>query len=73
MPKADAIAERQERRQMVDDAREMAARLSAICGTVRFDLFPAEDHASVVPVSIGRAIRFCAEPRPVAAQSEVAG
>jgi predicted alpha/beta superfamily hydrolase len=71
--KADAIAERQERRQMVDDAREMAARLSAICGTVRFDMFPAEDHASVVPVSIGRAIRFCAEPRGVAAQPEAAG
>lgn len=70
---AEAIAQRQQRRQMVDDAREMAARLGAICGCVRFDVFPAEDHASVVPVSIGRAIRFCAEPRPVAARVQAAG
>jgi len=72
-PQAEAIAQRQQRRQMVDDAREMAARLAAICGSVRFDVFPAEDHASVVPVSIGRAIRFCAEPRVATAGAQAAG
>lgn len=61
-PDSDAAALRRGRRAMVDNAREIAALLheSLPPDSVRFDLFPDEDHASVFPVALGRALRFLA-------------
>jgi uncharacterized protein len=51
---------------MVDNARDLAKRLArsgAKSGfTVRFQEFSAEDHLSVVPASISRALGFALEP-----------
>ena len=50
---------------MVDNARDLAQRLkaAAISGlSVRFQEFGAEDHLSVVPASISRALGFAVEP-----------
>jgi hypothetical protein len=51
---------------MVDNARDLAQRLSqagANAGfTVRFQDFSAEDHLTVVPASISRALSFAVEP-----------
>jgi predicted alpha/beta superfamily hydrolase len=51
---------------MVDNARDLARRLAqsgAKSGfTVRFQVFSAEDHLSVVPASISRALGFALEP-----------
>jgi len=43
---------------MVDNARDMARTLSAKGLLVHFDLFPEEDHFSVLPSEFGRAIPF---------------
>ena len=43
---------------MVDNARDMARTLSAKGLQVQFDLFPEEDHFSVLPSQFGRAIPF---------------
>jgi len=43
---------------MVDNARDMARLLGDKGVTVRFDLFPEEDHFSVLPSEFGRAIPF---------------
>jgi predicted alpha/beta superfamily hydrolase len=47
---------------MVDNARELAERLGAVAGgpgyTVRYTAFDAEDHMSVVPGAISRALVF---------------
>lgn len=48
-------------RAMIDNARTMAERLSARGGAgpfVRFHVFPGENHASVVPAAISRALPF---------------
>lgn len=51
-----------EKADMVDNARGVAARLSALHGaagyTAQFNLFEQEDHTSVIPASISRALRF---------------
>ena len=51
---------------MVDNARDLAHRLAqagAKSGfVVRFQDFSAEDHLSVVPASISRALGFALEP-----------
>jgi predicted alpha/beta superfamily hydrolase len=51
---------------MVDNARDLAKRLArsgAKSGfTVRFQEFSAEDHLSVIPASISRALGFALEP-----------
>ena len=60
---AEAIAARRRERRMVDDAREVATRLGDVCGRVWFEEFPGEDHASVLTVSISRALRFCLSPK----------
>ncbi len=52
--------------QMVANARELANRLKKIAAglgfVVRFQDFSAEDHISVVPASISRALEFALEP-----------
>ena len=51
---------------MVDNARELAARLQQIDSgpgrQVRFQAFEDEDHLTVVPASIGRALAFALRP-----------
>jgi len=61
-PGTDAIAQRRRDRQMVDDARRLAARLDPLTATVRFELFAGEDHASVVTLSISKCLRLCLAP-----------
>lgn len=44
---------------MVDNARELAERLNALPGRpvpTRFEVYPGENHASIVPVSLPRAL-----------------
>lgn len=43
---------------MVDNAREMARILGGKGLDVRFDLFAEEDHFSVLPSLLGRAVPF---------------
>jgi hypothetical protein len=51
---------------MVDNARELAGRLRRLRGgdgyLVRFHAFKDEDHLTVVPASIGRAMSFALRP-----------
>jgi predicted alpha/beta superfamily hydrolase len=51
---------------MVDNARELGERLCALKGTggyvARFHAFEAEDHMTVVPASISRALVFALRP-----------
>ncbi len=51
---------------MVDNARELAERLSKIDGAARyqvsFHLFEGEDHLTALPASIGRALAFVLRP-----------
>ncbi len=58
-----ALRARREERAMVDRAREYCEALEAKLDRaveVRFELCEGEDHASVVPVGFGRALRFVA-------------
>ncbi|WP_226579268.1 alpha/beta hydrolase [Acuticoccus sediminis] len=58
---------------MVDNTREMAARLSAVPGlTVAFQEFAGEDHGSVVPAFMSRALRFALGPDPAAPEPATA-
>lgn len=53
------------RNRMVDNAREMAARLASLAGSrlrVRFREFADEDHISVLPVLISHALDFALRP-----------
>jgi predicted alpha/beta superfamily hydrolase len=59
----DAIRRRTERR-MVDAAREMASALGRAGAIVDFHEFAGEDHASVVILSIARALRFALPTLP---------
>lgn len=51
---------------MVDNARELAERLKAVKGgpgyVVRFQAFEDEDHMTVVPASVARALTFALRP-----------
>lgn len=54
-----------ERNRMVDNAREMAARLQALQKrdlTVAYEEFAGENHASVIPALVSRALRFALAP-----------
>ncbi|MFD2183336.1 alpha/beta hydrolase [Rhodoplanes azumiensis] len=56
---ADTRIAWKQRNRMVDNAREMAARLAPLAGrglTVDYVEFPDEDHVSVVPAAISRAV-----------------
>ncbi|WP_029352207.1 alpha/beta hydrolase-fold protein [Bosea sp. 117] len=60
-PDSAELAARRSRRAMVDRARLFAERAAIVLGTearVRFDMLPEEDHASVLPAAMSRAIRF---------------
>lgn len=52
---------------MVDNARDLVGRLSALHGapdyTIRFDIFPDETHSSVIPSAISRGLGFALAPR----------
>lgn len=61
-PGIEALGRRREERRMVSDARLLAAELASICARVSFEVFPGEDHASVLLVAISRALRFCLAP-----------
>ncbi|MFC5345685.1 alpha/beta hydrolase [Brevundimonas staleyi] len=51
--------ERRNRRRMVDAVEDLGARLSArLPGRIRVEVFPDEDHASVVSVAAVRALRL---------------
>lgn len=57
---ADAL-ERRRRRRMVSHVEELGRRLAPLRdrgGDVRTFIFPGEDHASVVPLTINQALRF---------------
>lgn len=54
------------RNRMVDNARDLVARLSVMDPAslrVSFNQFDDENHASVVPAAISRALRFAMEPK----------
>ena len=57
-PEAARTAERRERRAMVDHARDAARRLEAAGYPVQFQCADGETHGSVMPVALGRALRF---------------
>jgi predicted alpha/beta superfamily hydrolase len=57
-PEAARTAERRGRRAMVDNARAMAERIAASGAEVNFRCYPEENHGSVLPVGISRALRF---------------
>ena len=53
----------QRERAQADNAREFAAFLAAVPGAMsEFVLFPGEDHGTVIPASISRAVRFAMAP-----------
>lgn len=63
-PPVGTVAERREDRRMVDHARELAAVLARGAGaSIEFAVLAGEDHASVVPPSIGEGLRFAFAPR----------
>lgn len=55
---AASIAERRGRRAMVDNARAMADAIAARGAETRFQCFQEESHGSVLPVAVGRGLRF---------------
>ncbi|TCK23859.1 hypothetical protein EV667_3702 [Ancylobacter aquaticus] len=60
-PEAGEMAARRARRAMVDRARGFADRAAAAFGPaaeVRFELMAGEDHASILPSAMARALRF---------------
>ena len=57
-PDAAQTAQRRDRRAMVDGAQAMAEQLAAAGAETRFWCFPEENHGSVLPVALGRALRF---------------
>ena len=57
-PEAASIAERRGRRAMVDDARTAAEHIAALGVDTRFQCFPEESHGSVLPIAVGRGLRF---------------
>lgn len=55
-----------EKNRMVDNAREMAARLEQLAPRglhLAYEEFPGENHVSVIPALISRALRFALAPR----------
>lgn len=63
--RADALA-RMNAARMVDNARELAARLKAVKGAagyeVRYALFPEETHQTGIPASTSRGVAFVVHP-----------
>lgn len=61
-PDAARTAGRRGRRAMVEQARDMAGRIAATGAETRFWCFPEENHGSVLPIAISRALRFVLAP-----------
>lgn len=61
-PRTDDAIERRAERQMVDAAQALAETLRRTACDVDFHEFAGEDHASVVTLSIARALRFALPP-----------
>lgn len=60
-------AQWKQRNRMVDNARELAARLAELrdCGlAASFAMFDGEDHTSVLPAALGRAVGFALGRQP---------
>ena len=61
-PATDPHVRRQREARMVDNAREMAARLRGTPNlSVGFHVFAGEGHGSVIPASVARGLRFAAD------------
>lgn len=56
-------AEKLRQRRMVDNARELAGRLEQAGLPTTFSFFPEENHGSIIPAAISRAVRFAAAAR----------
>lgn len=52
--------EKQRQRRMVDNARDLSQRLQQAGLDAGFVVFPQENHGSVIPAAISRAVRFAA-------------
>src|SRR5690606_36074244 len=64
-PNADKIAADLKARAQVDRARAAAERLAAAPAVhAEFQEIAGEDHGSVIPAAIGRAVRFILAPSP---------
>ncbi|QFR33549.1 alpha/beta hydrolase [Ancylobacter sp. TS-1] len=66
-PEAAEMAARRARRGMVDRARDFAARAARELGPqarVEFELMAGEDHASILPAAMARALRFALADAP---------
>lgn len=66
-PHAEVRAQWKERNRMVDNANELAGRLSALSGhgvSATFTVFEGEDHTSVIPAALARAITFALTHEP---------
>lgn len=62
-PNADRIAHGLKSRAQVDNGRAVAALLATVPGVqVRFDEIAGEDHGTVIPAAIGRAVAFMLIP-----------
>jgi predicted alpha/beta superfamily hydrolase len=59
-PEAAEMAARRARRAMVDRAREFSGRVRTawLGARVHFEVMPGEDHASILPAAMARALRF---------------
>lgn len=64
-PAGQALDVKLKERGQVSNARDMAGRLGGTPGVyAQFDEIEAEDHGSVVPVALGRAVKFALSPMP---------
>lgn len=57
-------ADKLRQRRMVDNARDLTARLAAAGVPATFVEFSGENHGSTVPAAISRAVRFASHPQP---------
>lgn len=65
-PDQDALRRRRAERAMVDEAERIAGRIRTLgpgWARTHFEVIPGEDHASVVPVAMSRALRYFVERR----------
>ena len=65
-PDSAELAARRPRRGMVDRARSFVEKAAEVLGPASetcFHVLPEEDHASVLPAAMGRALRFALRPR----------
>lgn len=66
-PMPPGRTEKLRQNRMIDNARELTARLAALPGQplhVQFIEFPSENHASIVPVAVTRSLPWILAPTP---------